>query len=369
MTREAPPVDIAVVLHDLALGGTERVALRLAGAWARAGRRVRLVCGDPRGPAAAWLDPAVEMVACDPPVPRGLGARERLGRALATELAVRPARVLFVPGNHHWPVIAPVAALARPLRPAIVAQVSNPLRRPDRDPLRRALSAARARRRLAGADALATLTEAEARAAERLLGRAVAHRIPLPALDDDAPPPAPLAPGAPEVLCLGRLVRQKRWDRALRAFAQADVAGARLAFVGDGPERDALVRLSRRLGLAERVDFAGAVDHVRPLLERARVLLLPSSFEGYGAVVVEALAAGRPVVATDRVPAAVELVDRPGRGAVVRAGDARALAAALRIVLTTPPVPVEEDGLDAFRLGPVAAAYLDLFDRSASPPA
>ncbi len=356
--------DVLVVLQDLALGGTERVALRLSGAWARTGRRVRLLCGDARGPATAWLDPAVELVACDPPIPRGPGSRTRLARAMARELTEHPTPVLFVPGNFHWPLVAAASALPAGTRPLVVAQVSNPLRRPDRDPLRRAWAAARARRRLAGADAVVTLTVAEAQAADRLLGRPLVLPIALPALDDDAPPPVPSPSGPPQVLGLGRLVRQKRFDLAVRAFALADVPGSRLVLVGDGPEAPALRRLVERLGVQDRVAFAGAVDDVRPWLDRARALVLPSDFEGYGAVVVEALAAGRPVVATDRVPAAVELVNRPERGAVVPAGDVAALARALQTVLTAPPPDPARvaEGLDAFRLGPSAAAYLALFD-------
>ncbi|MDB5424841.1 MAG: glycosyltransferase, partial [Phenylobacterium sp.] len=93
------------MLHDLPLGGTERIAIRLANRWAALGRRVTLLCGSRRGALAGMIDPAVEVVECDPPIPRGPGSRRRLGQATAAFVARRRPDVLFVPGNYHWPIL------------------------------------------------------------------------------------------------------------------------------------------------------------------------------------------------------------------------------------------------------------------------
>ena len=359
---------ILVVLHDLSLGGTERIAIRLANAWSAMGREVTLLCGEPRGPSAALVGPDVERVSADPTTSRGPGAVRRLGRAVARRLAEHPADLLFVPGNHHWPIVPAAARLPEGVRPRIVVQVSNPMRRSGRGLLRQALFDARARRLMTGADAAVTLTEAERREADAVLRRPVATHIPLPALDDDTPPPRPRSPRPPLVLCVGRLVPQKGFDLALAAFARIATPGARLIVAGSGPWRASLERMAAALDVSERVVFLGYVEDVRPLMDRAGALLVLSRFEGYAAVVVEALAAGLPVVATATVPAAVDLVTTPERGIVVETRDPAEIADALDRTLTPSPDRPPEDpfalaaAVEGHRLSPVARAYLDLFD-------
>jgi glycosyltransferase involved in cell wall biosynthesis len=353
---------VLIVLHDLALGGTERTALRLARAWAEGGRSVTIFCGDPSGPLTDLLDPAVELIPAAPSLPRGPGMRHRLGRALADLLAERRFDVLFTPGNYHWAVLPPLRRLPCERRPIVVAQLSAPVRRHGRGMLAQRLFNARTRARLADAQAVVALAAEPAAHAEAVLRRPVVTTIPLPALEDDASP----APPSPEalVVCAGRLVPEKGFDVALRTFARLSDPEARLAIVGDGPERARLEALAAELGLSGRVEFAGYQPDVGPWLRRARVLLLTSRFEGYAAVIVEALGAGRPVVATDCTPAARELLAHPGAGRVAPIGDAEALAQALAEVLAaSPPDPQALAALvEAYRLGPVAERYLALFD-------
>ena len=358
---------LLVPLHDLGAaggGGSERIALRLAARWAVLGRRVTLLCGSREGPLAALAGQGVELVACDPPIPRAPGSRARLARALAELAAERRPDLVFAPGNYHWPVLARLPHAVADGGPAIVAQVSNPLVRPDRRGLRRLAFERAARGRLRGVDAAVALSASAVVDADRILRRAVTHAIPLPALEDAAPAPVPPPPGAPLIVAVGRLVDQKAFDVAIRAFARADLPGARLAILGEGPRAADLRALAARLGVAERVDFPGYVAEVRPWLDRARLLLLTSRYEGYGAVIVEALAAGRPVVATRCTPAADELLADPARGIVVPVDDVDALARALEAtVARAPPDPgALAAAVRRFRIGPVAQAYLDLFD-------
>src|SRR3954471_11648278 len=94
---------IVVVLHDLPLGGTERIAVRLANRWAQLGREVTLFCGVREGPLAMLICPHVKAGEAAPPVRRGPGSRKRLRAALAAYLERRPTDLLFVPGNYQWP--------------------------------------------------------------------------------------------------------------------------------------------------------------------------------------------------------------------------------------------------------------------------
>ncbi len=145
-------------------------------------------------------------------------------------------------------------------------------------------------------------------------------------------------PGLPRALCLGALVPWKRADLALEIAArmpelQLDVAGAPLP--GDPPGfAAALHERASRPDLGGRVSFLGHVEDPRTALADAHCLLHCADREPFGLVLVEALAAGRPVVA----PAAagpLEIVT-PACGRLYAPGDADAGAAALRAVLADP---------------------------------
>jgi glycosyltransferase involved in cell wall biosynthesis len=133
------------------------------------------------------------------------------------------------------------------------------------------------------------------------------------------------------VVCVGRLSRQKGQDVLLEAWrevAQA-VPGAGLYLVGDGPDRAAL-----ESGAPEGVVFAGTRADARDWLAAADVVALPSRWEGMSMVMLEAMATGRPVVASDVAGAAEALSDEAG--AVVTPENASALASALITRLKDP---------------------------------
>jgi glycosyltransferase involved in cell wall biosynthesis len=150
-------------------------------------------------------------------------------------------------------------------------------------------------------------------------------------------PPAALPPAPPVALSLARLVPEKDHDTLLRAFALAAAipSEAELWLVGDGPREAAVQELARQLLPAGRVRFLPAQPDVRPLLHRARVLVLSSRAEAMPNVVLEAMAAGLPVVAT-RVGGVPELVVPGKTGWLAPPGAAPALAAALSHLLGDP---------------------------------
>lgn len=104
-----------------------------------------------------------------------------------------------------------------------------------------------------------------------------------------------------DALYVGRLEPEKHPCLALDAIAAARRAGhdIGLTVVGEGSEREILARKAREMKLEARVEFIGARRDIRPYLAKADVVLVPSRYEGYGLVIVEALAAGIPVIATD----------------------------------------------------------------------
>jgi glycosyltransferase involved in cell wall biosynthesis len=354
---------IAIVLHDLPLGGSERIAVRLANYWTALGRRVVLFCGTREGPLAELIHADVEVVEADPPIPRGRGSRKALGRATAAFVAQRRPDILFVPGNYHWPILPAVDALPADQRPGVVAQIGTPLYRHGRSALAQIPYNLKTRRQLRHVDRAISLSDSMTDDANRALGRRITQCIRLPALDDDDHAFVPPAEGK-VILAAGRLVKEKGFDVALRAFARLDDKDASLVIVGEGERRAELEALAVELGVADRVRLPGYVPDIRPWLETARAFLLTSFYEGYAAVIVEALGAGRPVVSTDCTPAARELLGEPLNGRVAAIGCVESLAEGLRQVLETPaPDPrVLARAVVDYRLGPIAEAYLEVFD-------
>ncbi len=128
-------------------------------------------------------------------------------------------------------------------------------------------------------------------------------------------------------VCVARLVHVKGVDRVIRAWPHvlAKQKDARLAIVGEGKERKALMTLAEELGVAPFVHFAGFDDPAR-WLARARLFVLLSRNEGQGRALVEAMAAGLPVV-VGGAPALAEVAGNAGR--VVDADDPKAVAEAI----------------------------------------
>lgn len=111
---------------------------------------------------------------------------------------------------------------------------------------------------------------------------------------------APPSEGGPVVGTVAALRPEKNLARLLRAFRLAAESGpARLVLIGDGPERSGLERLATELGIAHRVRFAGHVNDPAPLIKAMDVFALSSDTEQMPISLLEAMAAGLPVAATD----------------------------------------------------------------------
>lgn len=319
-----------------------------------------MFAGSDDGPLRVLAGADVEFVIAQPPIPRGRGSRRQLARAARAFVETRRFDGVFIPGNFHWPVAAALRGSGIP----VIAQVSAALDKPQRGWARQWAFAVRMRRLLRRVDAVVALSDVARDQANRILRRKVATTIALPALGNDVAPPTSIPDTQPPiVLAAGRLVPEKGFARLVEAFAVLPQARARLVIVGAGPESDALRTQSEALGIADRVELVGYVADIRPWLDAARLFVLASDFEGYPAVVVEALAAGRPIVMTDCTPA-TRLLDTPGAGMVVPLDDSAALAAAIAAMLAVaPPDPAILANLVAHhRIRGVAAAYLDLFE-------
>lgn len=141
-------------------------------------------------------------------------------------------------------------------------------------------------------------------------------------------------PAGDVVVSVGRLTKQKNHQLLLHALARLAEPPAAV-IVGDGPERAHLEALAQELGLG-CVVFVGATDNPYPYIASANLFALPSRFEGFGIVLVEALALGRPIVATDCSFGPAEILCGGEYGVLVPVDDADALAAAISGLLTDP---------------------------------
>jgi glycosyltransferase involved in cell wall biosynthesis len=154
---------------------------------------------------------------------------------------------------------------------------------------------------------------------------------------DPARVPAAQRCGGTVVGALGRLDPRKGHGDLLEALSlvRARVPAARLVLVGDGTERATLEDRARRLGIVEAVDMRGAVPDGARVLSEMSVFVLPSHVEGMSNALLEAMAAGLPVVATD-VGGNPEVVVPGETGLLVRPGDPEALAQAILGLLADP---------------------------------
>ena len=155
---------------------------------------------------------------------------------------------------------------------------------------------------------------------------------PLPPLPSRDEVRAELGLNGPTLAFAGRLTGQKALEVALAAVAA--VPDVSLVLLGDGPERGRLERRAAELGLDGRVRFlgGGTRDDVLRLFRAADASLLSSAWENFPHTVVEALAVGTPVIATD-VGGVAEIVHDGENGLLVPPGDVDALAAAVRRLL------------------------------------
>ncbi|PZU06887.1 glycosyltransferase [Sphingomonas sp.] len=352
---------VGIVLHDFALGGTERIAVRLGRAWAEQGVDVRVFCGEDTGPLRSFLGKNIPVLAAEPALPRAQRDRGRLAIAAAEEFARDPVDAVFVPGNYHWPVAHRLTRMARGRRPVVAAQISAAVCKPQRGPVRQRAYDWQMRRLLKKADGLIALSGAARVQVEDIVSGPAVRSIPSPALDDVLPPPTQ-AEGR-MVMAAGRLVPEKGFGMLIEAFARTRDPDAMLTIVGEGPDEGRLRALIGALNLEDRVTLAGYQPDIRPWLDRARLFVLSSDYEGYPAVMIEALAAGRPVIATDCTPATSELLTSPDRGMVVPVGFAASMAAAIDTMLARPAPDAAQlaVAVDRHRLGHVARLYLDFF--------
>lgn len=368
---------VMIFLHSFEPGGVERVAFRLADAWTRAGLVPTMALGRAEGAAAPDCLPCrIEVFQRGTLSTRRFETLWMIANLPRLVIRERPD-ILFCAGNTYAVVAAALRLILGRQCPPILAKVSNDLDRRDLPrpvrPLYRLWL--RAQGRLF--DSFVALSPAmqaqiaRATGADRLRiasiedpGLTLAEIDRFAALRDGAEEPRP----GRRFLAIGRLAPQKNFPLLLHAFARIADAQDQLVILGEGPERRRLERLAERLGILDRMRLPGHVDPMDGWWAGADIFVLSSDYEGLPAVLVEAIAAGTAIVATDCSPAVAELLDKGRFGSIVPVRDPDALAAAMRTAdRAQVPAPADRHRWCArFTIERAAPLYADLMRRLAA---
>ncbi|MDW6022420.1 glycosyltransferase [Mesorhizobium sp. BAC0120] len=167
----------------------------------------------------------------------------------------------------------------------------------------------------------------------------------------------------PVIVTAGRLVPVKDHRTLLRAFALLrESRPARLVIFGEGPIEDELRAFAQECGIGDQVLFAGYVNDPHACYAVADLFVLSSISEGFGNVLMEAMAAGVPVVSTDAPHGPREILDNGRYGSLVPVGDAPAMARAMAEMLDRPTPAATLKGraadFDTARIGDLYEALL-----------
>ncbi|QZP38245.1 glycosyltransferase [Halobaculum magnesiiphilum] len=343
-------VDIGFFLPSFDIGGAERVTINLANGFANRGYSVDLVLPSPQGLLRTEVDPRVRVVDLQSlPFPgyTRLGDIPFLMRYLR-----RTTPTWFYTAMNHINVPNLIAwNLARVPTQIIVTEHIDPRVAVVNSTKNRFVYAA-AKELYSTAGKLVAVSDGVVEGLSDIVGvdRDAITRIYNPIVSETLRERSmePLnhkwfsSDDYKVVLGIGRLSEQKQFSDLVEAVSLLADESVRLVLIGDGPKRDELASRIAELGLSSSSELLGYVDNPYQYMRNASVTALPSIREGFGNVLVEAMACGCPVVATDCPSGPAEILDNGEYGRLVSVGNPSALAAAIGETLEE---PVDEDKL------------------------
>ncbi len=164
----------------------------------------------------------------------------------------------------------------------------------------------------------------------------------------------------PVILGIGRLTPAKDFTTLIASFARLRAHfPARLMILGEGEERAALIALARKLGVSEDVELSGFTDNPYAYMRQAALFVLSSAWEGLPTVLIEALAVGVPIVATDCPSGPIEILESGKYGSLVPVGDVGAMAAAMYKAVTAKRSRPDNSSWAKFTVPSATARYID----------
>ena len=363
---------IALFLPTLRGGGAERVMLRLADELLTTEYEVVVVVADARGPyrplvpaPAEFVDLGVRFLPTSV-IPMARWLRRRRPDAVLS--AINGANVVALAARELSRIDVPIVVTEHNTLSQWRADLASIQRRWVIPWLMRRL--------YPRADGIVAVSRASARDLSSFLGvdEGEVQTIVNPVVDDDlvrqATEPLPRDWASrlgedPLVVAVGRIVSQKDPELLVRAFARVleQRPDAKLAFLGEGDLHRATERLRDRLGLTNAVWFAGFQNNPYAWMARADVVASSSRYEGLPTVLIEALACGARIVATDCPGGSAEILEDGRWGRLVDVGDEEALAEAILDALLQGrwPQPPKE-AVNRYRPPNVVRDYLTVLE-------
>jgi len=328
-------VDIAIFLPSLRGGGAERVMVNLARGFSEQGYKVDLVLQRAEGPFLSEVPKKVQIV--------NLKAK-RMALALFPLISylrrAKPRSLLSA--MTHTNIIALLAKKFARVKTRVVVSEHNTISITSHTSkaLRNRFLPLIAKHLYYWADAVVAVSKGVADdlsdffkfPRERI--QVIYNPVVTPELLEKAEEPLEhpwfRAGEPPVILGVGRLTKQKDFPTIIRAFAivRKEIP-AKLVILGEGEERPKLEALVEKLGLKKDIALPGFVDNPYKYMKHAAVFVLSSRWEGFGNVLVEAMACGTPVVSTDCPSGPAEILEGGRWGQLVPVGDEKALASAI----------------------------------------
>jgi glycosyltransferase involved in cell wall biosynthesis len=362
------PMKIVLFLPDLGGGGAQRTIINLVNTFS-AGEHDTLLCvASGEGPARAWIANTVRL--------RNLHCKHVRGSLFPLTALIRkecPDVVLasMIDAN----IVAWAASrLAGRKRPHLIVRETNSQRaRDDIGPLRRLLIRIAYR----GADRVIALSEGVRHELIDDLGLSeraavtIHNPIDYDTMLAEVLEARRIAPPREKsrrwIIGVGRLVRQKGFDRLIRAAAQSRFRDFDLVLIGEGPDRAMLQALADQLGIGGRLIMPGFVARPLAWLAHADLFVLPSRWEGFGHVIAEAMTAGLPVIAFDCPHGPRDIIEDGVTGILVPNDDEKALTIAIDRILSDKTLSdrLADAGCKSaarFANERIAAQYVELFE-------
>lgn len=355
---------ILIFLPELGLGGAQRTLVNLANKFSKT-HEVLLVSARAQGPALAWLDQS-KLLLVD------LGCRRTATAVLplARQIAKTKPDIVFasmVDAN----IVAWIAHTASRSGASLVLRETNSHdARADLSVLRKWLIGA-AYRNADRVVALSAGVRGELQSLYRIPDRQIVTiHNPVEvfnlraAVDSARQEASPWRKRGPAIIGIGRLTRQKGFDTLIRIVSTMNRKDVDLVLLGEGDERKVLMRIAQERGLSGRLLMPGYVPDPARWLAHADVFALSSRWEGFGHVIVEAMAARLPVVAFDCPYGPRDIIRDGVNGYLVAQGDETAFSKLLSVILERDNKTIVEQAFrdaEKFEASSIAEQYISMF--------